>query len=499
MQQLNLPQKRKSNFFLWTAIGLIILGLAFLAAFAFAYKFYETSRKVIEADPPESFFESVKDITSSQRKILRGEEEGRINILLLGLAGENYPGENLTDSIIIASINPKTYQTAMLSIPRDLYVQIPGTKNYTKINALYARGYDKHGRSTEGIEDLKKALSEIAGLDIHYYAALDFDGFRQVIDALGGIKIQVPKDIEDERYPGPNYSYQTFEIEEGLHALDGQTALKYARTRHDEGGDFGRAFRQQQILKAARQKAFSLKTLMNVPAVNNILNALGDHFRTDVPLDEVESFLKMTEKIDAHTTIGEVLDAGRPDSLLAVSHVYLGHVRAYTLIPRIGEYGEIHELASNIFELELIERKKNAVKEEEARVLILNRSKTASLGKKLENLLGKIGFDAEAAETNSRKTGLVGNTIIYDVSKTKPFSAEDISKKLGARVSQEAPDDIYSVCREADLCLVAGFDLAEQVDYEENSLEELEEGYDKKAVDEKEYIELLKKGSSQRF
>ena len=118
---------------------MIIFGLAFLASVALAYKFYSTSQKVIEDQPPESFFESLKDIASSERKTLRGEQDGRINILLVGLAGENYPGANLTDSIIVASINPKTYQTALLSIPRDLYVQIPDTDSYTKINALYAR------------------------------------------------------------------------------------------------------------------------------------------------------------------------------------------------------------------------------------------------------------------------------------------------------------------------------------------------------------------------
>jgi len=228
-----IPKRKRGRFFFWLLISLFIIGIAFVFATAFAYKFYSTSKKVIEANPPSSFFQSIQDVTNRETKPLRGESEGRVNVLFLGLAGENYPGENLTDSIIIASVNPKTYQTAMLSIPRDLYVRIPETNSYTKINALYARGHDRNGKATDGINDLKETLAEITGLNIHYYFAIDFDGFKKVVDELGGIKVQVQKDIHDERYPGPNFSYQTFDISKGLYTFDGATALKFARTRHD--------------------------------------------------------------------------------------------------------------------------------------------------------------------------------------------------------------------------------------------------------------------------
>lgn len=503
--QDNLPRRRKGRFFFWLLIALIILGTAFLASVAIAYKFYATSKKVITEDPPGSFFESLKEITSPNRKPLRGQQEGRINILLLGLAGENYPGENLTDSIIVASVNPKTYQTAVFSIPRDFYVQIPDTSSYTKINALFARGKDKHGNITEGIEDLKQALSEITGLDIHYYVAIDFEGFRRVIDELGSVKIQVPRDIHDERYPGPNYSYETFDMEKGLRTFDGETALKYARTRHDEDGDFGRSFRQQQILESARQKAFSIGTLVNVPAINNILNILGDHLRTNVPLDELESFLDLSKKIDTHTTTNKVLDAGHPDSLLAVSHIYLGGVRAFILIPRVGNYGEIKNLAKNIFDLELIERKKKEIENEKASVAIVNRSGVANFDKKIEALLEKMGYDSESfaserkATSKTKTVGTAGNTLVFDISQTKPFSLDDLSKKFGADVSSNLIAEYSSQCQKVDICIIAGSDLAENINYDENTIEELEEGYDKQEVDERQYIELLKKGSSRKF
>jgi len=493
------PRRRKGRFFFWTIIALVFLGLAFLMAFAFAYKFYSTSQKVITEDPPDSFWGSIRDIASGKRQLLRGESEGRINILLLGLAGENYPGENLTDSIIVASVNPKTFQTAMLSIPRDLYIHIPETDSFTKINALYARGQGKHGKATEGIEDLKSALSEITGLPIHYYAAIDFDGFKKVIDELGGIKVQVPKDLHDERYPGPNYSYETFAIRKGLYTLDGGIALKYARTRHDEDGDFGRAARQQLILESARSKAFSIGTLLNVPAVNNILNTLGDHLRTDIPLGEIDSFLDLAGKIDTHTTVNKILDAGKPESLLAVSHVYLGRVRAFILIPRTGKYDEIQEIAKDIFNLDLIERNKEEIEREEALVAIVNRSGAKGFDAKLSSLLKKIGYEANIAKPVGVKPLRLDKSVIYDISKTKPFSLEDLSKKFSAEISQELPDDLSAPCQKADLCLAAGSNLTENLGYEENTLEELEEGYDKQAADEREYIELLKKGTDRKF
>jgi polyisoprenyl-teichoic acid--peptidoglycan teichoic acid transferase len=498
----HIPKRRKSKAFFWIIIILIIFGVVFVASISLAYKFYSTSKKIIDSGQNTSFIQSIKDITSTDRKVLRGEKSERINILLVGLAGKNYPGSNLTDSIIVASINPKTYQTALLSVPRDLYVKIPETNYYTKINALYARSEDFDQSGKMGIEDLKKTLSDITGLDINYYVAIDFEGFKQIIDELGGIKIQVPKDLHDERYPGPNYSYETFDIKQGLYTLDGATALKYARTRHDEDGDFGRAYRQQQILEAVRQKSFSIGTLMNLPAINNILETLGNHLRTDVPLDEINSFLDLVGKIDTHTTINKVLDAGKPDSVMAVSHVMLGGVRAFILIPRTGSYDEIQDLAKNIFDLGVLQQKKAAVETENVTISVVNASGSANFGYKLTTLFKKLGYDASLVSANRLENQLIAkenNSTVYDNVKTKPFSLEDISKKLGAKISEILPDNLFQVCRDADLCFVAGSNLAYDANYEEDSTNALEQGYDKQALDEKKYIELLKKGSSSKF
>jgi len=503
MQQYDFrPRTEKSRFLFWTITIVCIFGITFLASIAIAYKFYATSQKVIDNNQNVSFIESLKDIVSSNQKILRGEENGRINILLVGLAGKNYPGSNLTDSIIVASVNPKTYQTALLSIPRDFYVQIPDTNSYTKINALYARAEDQNSSAKSGIEDLKYAINDITGQPIDYYIALDFDGFRQIVDELSGINIQVPKDIHDERYPGPNYSYQTFDIQNGLQNLDGETALKYARTRHDEDGDFGRAYRQQLILESARRKAFSIGTLIDAPAINNILNILGDHLRTDIQLDEINSFLDLLNKIDTHTTINKVLDAGKANSVMAVSHVFLGGVRAFILIPRTGDYEEIQEIAKNIFDLDIIARKQAEIEKEEAIIAIVNQSGVTGFDGKLKRLLDKFGYKTTVGDTYMRleKSRAYATTTIYDLTNgLKPFSLEDISKKLGAKISIYMPNNLSSECRDTDFCLVAGKDITDKLNYEESSVEDLESGYDRQQVDEKEFFELLKKGNDKKF
>jgi len=504
----NFPRRRrKSRFFFWFLIGVIILGLAFIVSVALAYKFYATSQKVIDTKQPTSFMQSLKDIASPDRKPLQGEQYGRINILLVGLAGKNYPGANLTDSIIVASINPKTFQTALLSIPRDLYVQIPNTASYTKINALYARAEDKDASGKSGIDDLEKTLTDITGQPIDYYIALDFDGFKQIINQLGGIKVQVPKDLHDERYPGPNYSYETFDLKQGLQTLDGDTALKFARTRHDEDGDFGRAYRQQLILEAARSKAFSLGTILNIPEINNVLDTLGEHLRTNIQLDEFNSFLDLVGKIDTHTTANKVLDAGRPDSVMAVSHVSLGGVRAFILIPRTGNYDETQDIAKNIFDLELINRKKAAIQLENASVTIINNSGAKDFDGKLKNLLDKFGYRTFISQIKIARTAYwkkpsdsSSDTTVYDLTGgIKPFSLEDLSKKLGAKISVYMPDNLSAQCQGSDFCLVAGPDITDKLNYEENSVEDLENGYDQQQVDEKTYFNLLKRGSNQKF
>jgi hypothetical protein len=188
---------------------------------------------------------------------------------------------------------------------------------------------------------------------------------------------------------------------------------------------------------------------------------------------------------------------------MAVSHVYLGGVRAFILIPRTGDYGEIQDIAQNIFSLDVIARKEKEIENENASIAVVNGSDISGFDAKLVTLLKKLGYEAKLARTIQVKPmtapAATSQTTAYDLVGTKPFSLEDLSKKFSAQVSTNLPAELSSQCQNVDFCLVAGSNIADKLNYEENSVEDLENGYDQQQIDEKGYIDLLKKGSSQRF
>jgi len=313
-----------------------------------------------------SFVSSFKELGSrffsGEDKKLRGEEEGRINILLLGRAGERYPGRNLTDTVMIMSIDTKKRQVALLSLPRDLYVPIGDQAGFfTKLNAVYQYGLS----NGLGIAPIIGSVETVIGTDIHYFMTLDFDGFEKIIDTVGGISVNVPRDFYDSRYPGKNYSYETFELKKGWQTLDGATALKYVRERHDDPeGDFGRAKRQQQVLQAVKNKVFSLGTLLSHVTTHRLMETLGESVKTDLTLDDIARLSKLAREIDTQNVTNVVIDAWKKESLLRVSHVDVSGVPAFILVPRVGNWSEIQDVNTNIFERTQKEQEKIAIQKE---------------------------------------------------------------------------------------------------------------------------------------
>ncbi len=320
---------------------------------------------------PISFFEGMRLIGQgllASPQDLAGYEDGRINILLLGRAGEGKPGKHLTDTVMLLSVNTRERKVALLSFPRDLLVPLPDTTATVKLNTLY-----QYGRSSgEGGELIRKSVSTITGLPIHYFTSIDFDGFERVIDALGGITIDVVRDIRDTRYPGPNYSYETFTIQKGWQKLDGKTALKYARSRHgDPEGDFGRAKRQQQILEAVRDRAWSLPTFLNPLTLTRLLESLGESVDTDISPEEAHALLALADTIDTHALTSVVVDAWKKESLLRVTHIESSSGRAFALIPRSGTWNEVQTLAKNIFDIETLQARQKEIEKEAVTLLII--------------------------------------------------------------------------------------------------------------------------------
>jgi len=433
-------------------------------------KLYSTGQKITIQNENSGTLTGMGSIlssfVSSDRKKLRGEEQGKINILLLGVAGKDKPGRNLTDTVMVMSVDTENNRVALLSLPRDLYVQIPKTKNSAKINSLYQYGLNNE----QGAEPIRMAVAEITGLEINYFLIIDFSGFTKVVDDLGGINVMNERDIFDPRYPGPNYSYETFKLAKGFQHLDGATALKYVRERHnDPDGDFGRAKRQQQVIQAVKNKVFSLSIFFNVFAVNNLLNTLGDSLKTDIPLDELESFIALSRKVDTQNIANKVVDAWEKDSLLKVSHVLFGNIQAFVLIPRVGSYSEIHDLATNLFDLDAIRRREKEIEKESAQIRIINQSGDPALLSKIKLLLkDKLKLKVISAENAKNKSITEKTTVIDNTNGQKIFTLDELLKKLPATLSPEKGD----IIGKEDMTVILGQDLVKTYDFEEDSIEE---------------------------
>ncbi|MBP8016557.1 LCP family protein, partial [Candidatus Gracilibacteria bacterium] len=218
----------------------------------------------------------------------------KINILLIGMGGGAADGPELTDTIILTSLNTKKQTVSMLSIPRDLYVTYPSGGG-GKINELYRLGLKAlpENKTTKFLED---KISEITGEKIDYYFNIDFTGFSKFIDLIDGIEIDVPEDLVDTEYPDWNWGYTTFSVKKGLQTFNGETALKYARSRHSTS-DFDRSLRQQLVLKAVKDKLFNLKYIANPSKISEFYNTLNSNIKTNLGIKEIISFARFIKEI----------------------------------------------------------------------------------------------------------------------------------------------------------------------------------------------------------
>jgi LCP family protein required for cell wall assembly len=476
----------RKTFFLAFSLCIFVI---FCFGIFFLWKAHNISKRInINPQNSNSLMEDMRSAVSSlsgtNKKQLSGEKDGRINVLLLGAAGQNNPGKNLTDTVMVMSIDCKNKKLALLSLPRDLYVSIPNDDHSTKINNIYQYGLS----SGKGAGPIKETVEKITSLPIHYYLIVDFDAFTKIINHIGGINVYVEKDILDTRYPGPNYSYETFQLSQGMQVLDGATALKYVRERHDDPeGDFGRAKRQQQVIQAVKNKLFSAQTLLNVLAINNILNTLGDNVKTDIQLDDLERFIELSRVIDTQNIGNVVIDAWKKESLLKVSHVTLGNARAFVLVPRVGNFSEIQEAAENIFNSEIFKKRQEQINQEAPTITIVNRSKDDLLGYKLKDLLTDSLSFKDVYLRNEQDEPDQSQTFIQDnTGGKKLFSLDELIKKIPAKLSNEQNILSDDGNENTDFIIFIGNDLIEPYSFEKDSMEDME-----KSRENQEDIDLL--------
>lgn len=230
--------------------------------------------------------------------------DDRITFLLLGLDMRKDEKDTPTrsDTIILLTIDPATKKAGMLSIPRDLWVPIPGHGENKITTAHFFGEIDQPGG---GPALAKKTIEYNFGIKINYYARVDFTGFSRLIDSIDGVTIDVDKPIKDDEYPTEDSGTLRFYIPTGIQHMDGQTALHYARSRHSDN-DFGRALRQQQVILAARQKILQPSIIAKVP---QLMGILFDSVKTDVSITDVLSLFQVARSINPKDITSRAVDA----------------------------------------------------------------------------------------------------------------------------------------------------------------------------------------------
>jgi polyisoprenyl-teichoic acid--peptidoglycan teichoic acid transferase len=381
-------------------------------------------------------------VNSSDRQ-LKSEESGRVNILLLGMGGKGHDGAYLTDTIMLASLDMKSKKVALLSVPRDLSIPVEGSNDWTKINNINAFAEAKEAGS--GGMAISQAVSDILDIPIDYYVRVDFDGFKNIVDKIGGVDVYVENTLNDYSYPAdgqednPDYNarFEHLYIDKGWHEMDGTLALKFARSRHGTGGegsDFARARRQQLILEATKEKLLSGGTLFNPVTITGIITELNNHFDTNLKVWEMVKLWTEFKDVKKENIISKVID-NSADGLL---YQTINDKGVYVLLPKNGDFSEIKYLVQNIFAEAPAEKKENVVTELST-LEILNGTWINGLGNRAAVDLEKYGFSILRVGNSSRQN--FEKSVIYDLTFGEKINSLAILKeKTGAQATFDLPD-----------------------------------------------------------
>jgi len=344
------------------------------------------------------------DIFQSQP--LKEDANGRSNVLVFGTSeddGPDHGGANLTDSIMVMSIDQTKKNAYMISIPRDLYVDYGDTcpEGYQgKINSLYDCYANGDENDEAGASALKKKVGEVLGLDIQYYAHLNYTVVRDAVNAVGGVDVKIesddPRGILDRNFDWKcHYDcyYVKYDNGETAH-LDGEHALALARARNASGGyglpggNFDREKNQQKIVKALREKAVSAGTLTNVGKVTSLIDALGNNLRTSFETKEIRTLM----------SLGNDIPSDRIQSISLVQEgeemVTTGNIGGASIVQPVAglyEYADIQAYVQK-------KLNSNEITKESAQIVVLNGSGVVGVGQTQADLLKAKGFTIAAVD-----------------------------------------------------------------------------------------------------
>lgn len=446
-------KKRISKLSLYLLIVFVII------AFLFGWSLVSTGQNLSKSLGNTSLWGQFKHLVGSSDKEIAGEEDDRINILLLGMGGLEHDGPFLTDTIMIASFKPSANKVALISIPRDLSVNIPGYGRQ-KINHVNAYGEAKE--SDTGGEFASEIVSQTFGVPIHYYIRIDFDGFKKIIDDLGDITVDVENVLDDERYPikgqetaTTSQRYEHLYIKTGAQKMDSELALKYVRSRQAkgiEGSDFARSKRQQLVLQAVKDKMLSLGTIINPIRINKLTNTLSDHLTTNLQAWEIIKLFNMGKDVNEEDIIRRVF-TDSPDGEL---YPFITEGGAFVLIPKVEDFSQLKLITQNIFDPEALAQAQPKYVE------IHNGTKINGLAYQTSQYIQSIGY--QITRVKNAPTQDYQKTVVYNlVEDLSDETAKNIAELIDAQLAPLVPAWIRStsspeVSPNTDILIILGQD-----------------------------------------
>jgi len=368
---------------------------------------------------------------------LKGEGDGRINILLLGRGGEGHEGPDLTDTILVASIDPVNKKSVLVSVPRDLWVQSKGSGS--KINAVFANAKDRalnKGSNTEaaekeGINAVEDTIEKVLGVNMHYYAMVDFKGFEQAVNTVGGVTMNVPEELRDPTMAWEN-NWNPVLAKQGVQEMDGKKALMYVRSRHGSArGDFDRAERQRLFIMALKDKIMSSGTYSNPVKISKLMDNFGNHAKTDFSMTDLLRLYSITKGINDKSmeSIGLV---DPPHDYLATD-MYAGQS---VVIPKAGPfaYDEIHAyIRTKLPDGYLIK--------ENAPIVVLNGTTSEGVATQEAEELKTYNYNVK--KVDNAPTADYQNTIIVDLTGANKYTKNYLEKRFNTKVTRTLPQGIH--------------------------------------------------------
>lgn len=383
---------------------------------------------------------------------LRGEGDGRVNILLLGKGGSGHEGEDLTDTLMIASIDPVHKEAALLSIPRDLYVN--SAHGYTKINSVYANAKlavlngqetndQKNRAESSGLEAVSKVVEDHMGVPVHYYVIIDFKGFERAINEVGGIQVKSDEAIyENMIINGRSY---VLNVKEGNQKMDGKKALAFSRSRMSSTrGDFARGDRQRSVLLGLKDKVLSGGTFSNPKKVSGLIDAFGNNMRANLDTGEVMRLYELGNEIP-QSKIQSISLASENDSYVRTA--MLGGQSV--VVPRVGvnDYSEIRGFVRN-------KLKDGFIRSENATIAVYNGTEIPGLAGSRSADLKSYGYNISTvadAPTKGYK-----HTVLIDLRNgKKKYTKRYLEKRLKTTAVSSMPNNSIDP-GEADFVIILG-------------------------------------------